>query len=54
MMRPKRAASRLFVGAGAFQVDPHRLQVGQGFEAVDLFLEEPAVGQREDVEHAGR
>ena len=43
----------LFLVGRRVEVDPHRLDVGQRLVAFDLFLEEPAVGQREDVQHEG-
>ena len=42
----------LLLGCRRFEVDPHGAHAGQGVEALDLFLEQPAVGQREDIEHA--
>ena len=43
----------LFLLGRRVEVDPDRLDVGQRLVAFDLFLEEPAVGQREDVQHEG-
>jgi hypothetical protein len=33
-----------------FEIDPDRLEARQFFERLDLFLDEAAVGEREDVE----
>src|SRR6478752_7663094 len=43
----------LFLVGRRVEIDPHRPDVGQRPVALDLFLEEPAVGQREDVQHEG-
>ena len=43
----------LFLFGRRVEVDPDRLDVGQCLVAFDLFLEEPAIGQREDVQHEG-
>jgi hypothetical protein len=42
----------LFLRRRRLEVHPHRLPIRQGDGIVDLFLDQPAVGQREDVEHA--
>jgi hypothetical protein len=41
----------LFFDRGRFQIHPDRLEPGQLLQRFDLFLEQPAVGKREDVEH---
>ncbi len=40
-----------FFRRGVFEVDPDRARRRQLVEAVDFFLEQAAIGQREDVEH---
>ena len=40
------------LGRGGFEVDPDRLEAGQFLQGFDFFLEQAAVGQGEDVEHA--
>src|SRR6185295_19321374 len=40
-----------FLLGGSVEVDPDRLHMRQGRVALDLFLEKPAVGQREHVQH---
>jgi len=39
------------LGRGRLEVDPDRLEAGQFLEGFDLFLEQAAIGQGEDVEH---
>ncbi len=41
----------LFLERGRFQVHPDRLEACEFFQGFDLFLDEAAVGEREDVEH---
>ncbi|MCY1539614.1 hypothetical protein D9M68_752090 [compost metagenome] len=41
----------LFLERGRLEVDPDRLELGELFERLDLFLDEAAVGERKDVEH---
>ena len=40
----------LFLGRRV-EVDPDRLDVGERLVTLDLFLEQPAIGQREDIQH---
>jgi hypothetical protein len=41
----------LFFQRGVFQIHPDGLELGQLLQRLDLFLEQPAIGKREDVEH---
>jgi hypothetical protein len=41
----------LFFEGGGFQIHPDRLEARQLFQRFDFFLEQPAIGEREDVEH---
>jgi hypothetical protein len=41
----------LFFRRRRVEVDPDRLHMGERVGAFDLFLEQPAVGQREDIQH---
>jgi hypothetical protein len=43
----------LFLLRRRLEIDPHRAHVGERAGTFDLFLEQPAAGQREDVQHAG-
>ena len=40
-----------FLDARRFQVNPDRLELGQFFQRLDLFLDKSAIGERKDVEH---
>jgi hypothetical protein len=41
----------LLLDRGRLEVDPDRLELGKLFQRLDLFLKEPSVGKRKDVEH---
>ena len=40
-----------FFDGGRFQINPNGLEFGEFFQGLNLFLEEAAVGQGENVEH---
>ena len=37
-----------------FKIDPDRLEPGQFFQGFNFFLEKPAIGERENIEHDRR